>query len=659
MTNPVQVWHPSCKIRLQLLIEDFSDTPPTPSNIDPSAQRAEIEQEGGVVGDKRYDAILNEDNIEFDAILDEDNQVLAAVGDLGIEAFGPGQEHDKSTIYRSIGFDIIPYTASIERNSYRLADECRVTFPGVRLPIDPALIRAATVQVFCGVIDPDLWAETYSSPGGPISMVPDFSSTGQSNEIFRGFIDDWDLEMAKGGARASFTARDLTQFFIDAEIPSNAMNNIPKTTTLDDAIRLLVYGDGLPPKTTKRPGLPGARGIAVTNATGADLPRLSSIKPPSWFGAKKTVKKGRKRGSRNDQKMTYWDIMTDLCVSAGFICYVRAGIDKAVGISGELQNISAEIVISNPRTYYAKSLGYGDEIVVPETVRRFIYGINIDSLKIRRSYTGKSQPKTVEVRAFDEAVGKEFVSRFPVKKKNNRPAVSGIGDREEIQVFVVRSQGGEKIQETLDAMSRSIYEQLNRGEIEVKVKTRSFGFLPRNMAPQEVPDTPQGAPILDPDVFRMTAGDPIFVGIDRADIDSADGRLSSFTAFAAASRDARIDQMVRSGFREDVAIEIANAYESQHVQREFRTQRVAISFSHTAGYDFEIDAINYLDVRNALRTGEEAKPAFPVVTGDPLKDTLAEGAVDDSVKIRFDDSQPQIEGGEDIDEVIENRKLIT
>src|SRR5690606_19703224 len=194
-----------------------------------------------------------------------------------------------------------------------------------------------------------------------------------SNELFRGFVDDWDLDIGESN-RISIKARDLTGELLDKEIPENALRDLPKTLPLDQVIQLLLTGDGAPtPELSRRFGVPGFRGILVINEASdptpqglaklrngerADqpgdrvpMPTLGQVRPPQWFDSKKTVKKGKK-GQGKTHKHSYWDAITDLCVSAGYIVYMRTPTNTITLPGGRVVLPATEIVISTPRTYY-------------------------------------------------------------------------------------------------------------------------------------------------------------------------------------------------------------------------------------------------------------------------------------------------------------------
>ena len=487
------------------------------------------------------------------------------------------------------GFEVVATPAALVL--YRQADECRITIPLTKMPFDPRVIRSATVQIFGGVLDPLKYREAFDS--NQALKLPDLTPGGVSNQVFAGFVDDWEVERGDHDV-LQITARDVTSILADAELPQNALKGIPKTTKLDDVIRFIVAQ------------LSAAEGLRVVAEllNGEQMPTLADIKPPNWFDSKKTVKKGRKRSPNGSQKMHYWDMITDLCVAAGFVCFMRLPtLDDASGnAAGRGISARPELVITDPRTYYKDSIKFGGERVAPDTVRRFIYGINVDSLKIRRKFGGTKTP-TIEVRTFDTRTGKRLSGRFPRRTVNNKPATSGKGDREDVQVHLLRDIVGPKAQDRLDKAAASIYQQLSRGEFEVQIKTKALAALPRNVSPSTTTRSTTTTPAnVDADIFAMQAGDPIIVGIDRANI--ALEQMTTATEFNKTLGPARAEMMQDVGIRRDLADAISIAMDSDFIQQEFRVQKNMMTWSHQSGWEFELHAINYLDIRHAVELDE-------------------------------------------------------
>lgn len=523
-----------------------------------------------------------------------------------MQAFGLGVAHQRgegSDDFESAGYDIVPYACNVERNSYRKADECRITIPLTKMPFDPRVIRSATVQVFGGALDPLEYRAKFDA--SKAVTLPDLGPDGESNQIFSGFVDDWEVEYGDHDV-LQVTARDPTSILVDAEIPKNALNGIPKSARLDEVIRRIIDGNPSRKAGAQPTGLVAARGlkVVVELLDGEKMPTLADIKPPNWFDSKKTVKKGKKRSPNDAQKMSYWDMITDLCVAAGFICFLR--LPTLTNASGQADGRGGaacpELVISDPRTYYKNSVKFGGELVAPDTVRKFIYGINVDSLKLRRKFGGVKTP-TIELRSWDTRKGKNLVGRFPRRVVNNKPATSGKGDREEVQVHLLRDIVGPRAQERLDKAAASIYEQLARGEFEVHIKTKALAALPRNVDPQDIIITSTTTPPnIDADMFRMLSGDPILVGIDRANIDK--DQVTEATTFNETLGPSRSEAMQKVGIRRDVADSVATAMANDLIQQEFRVQKNIMTWSHTSGWEFEIHAINFLDIRHAVQLDE-------------------------------------------------------
>jgi hypothetical protein len=556
------VFYPTCKVRLQVRLESFVPEVLVPQTFDPF---------------------------------------------LGPEAFGEGLASEIQALAgETFVLDLVPYNAFVELNNYRLADSATLDVPFARLPLDPRIIRAMTVQVFGGTFDPSEFAAGMA-PNGPGLLLPDVvpvesgrPTAGVSNELFRGFADVVKTTLTSDGKSAvRIEARDSTGPLLDAELPPNALRDIPMDTPLDVVIQMLLTGDGVPDRNlSRRFGLPGYRGISVVNETGdgdvvLDLPTLRECRPVSYLSSAKTVKKARRGRGGNaaaGAKVTYWDLITDLCVNAGFIVFIRAGT-KAITVPGMGPILpAAEIVISNPRTFYGNA-ETGEEITDLDSIRTFVYGVNVKDMEIERKLTGTKTP-SIAVSAFDIETGKLLRSRFPPLPAKTNAAV-GTGDREEVKQYLLKEIGGPKAQERLDDAARSLYEQLGRGEMRIKVSTRHLAAY--------VAYLDDG---IEADLFQLRAGDPVRIEVARQSF--GEGTIPAFTLFSTASPPERIFAMERVGIPRTIAARISLAMDSPFLQTVFRTVRNALSFDHTTGWDVSVEAVNYLDVRSsvgAIETG--------------------------------------------------------
>jgi hypothetical protein len=134
-------------------------------------------------------------------------------------------------------------------------------------------------------------------------------------------------------------------------------------------------------------------------------------------------------------------------------------------------------------------------------------------------------------------------------------------------------------------MAQSIYEQLSRGEMAVSFSTKSMSGLPI-FADDGI----------ESDMFRLRPGDAIEIRVDPADVQI--GLVSAYTLFTRASPAERVEQMKAAGIPALAATQAAAALANPYIQTTFRVQKVGLGWDHNGGWEFNVDSINYLDVRN-------------------------------------------------------------
>lgn len=508
-------------------------------------------------------------------------------GQNGVEAFGAGGLQDVTPNDYITIFDIEPYDWTVELNSPRRADTAKVTFPRSKLPIDPQIIRSAGLQIFCGVFTPAEYAEACGGPGSKGLRIPDIVPAGrpfagESNELFRGFIDEWTVKLGREGNVVELVARDTTGFFIDAEIYENPLRHLPADMPIDQIIYGMLSGDGLPPDITRRGGLAGARGTAVVVETTRPIPTLAQIKPPNWYGPKRTVKRPKKKAEKA-KPMKFWDFITDLVVSAGLKAYIRPGKKPVFDPGLGYVLPAAEIVICDAQTYYAKKPGALDETPM------FSAGRNTEEIMCRRVLGGVPLP-TIEVRSFDRRTGSQIRAKYPPNafSRVNKATPSGVGDREEVRVYEISELSGPNAQEQAEAAARSFYDQLARGEFTVQIRTKALAAIPGNEEDG-----------LAPDMLYLRPGEPIRVVTDPARDEY--GQVSTEGSFAAMT-EAEFAATIQAaaGIPAGAAKKIARAQYDPRVQKVFYTQTNAIAYNHKTGLEFNVTAINYLDARGAI-----------------------------------------------------------
>lgn len=520
--------------------------------------------------------------------------VLAA-RNRGIESF------DEDAGFRGLGPDVVPHNCQVTLNNYTSASTCKIQVPMAVLPVDPRAIRQLQVQVFGGVMpfeEVKLRAQLGGTGAAFHTGYDEDPTTGNTYEIFRGFCQDHTWKFGKNDV-IEINAVDLTAIFTGAELPEDALKAIPKTARIDEVIQLLLYGRGIPGMVvgTGKYGLPGARGTIVVNETGATLPRLADIHPPEAFDSKGMKKKSRTAGSK--KKVKYWDIICQLCTSAGLFCFVRAGRKpKLVDGSGKTVIPGAELVITNPRTYYAA----GDSPEAADSAtRRFIIGYNLDEGELTKRYSGEDVPTTIEIRSYDPTIRRTRFARYPRKNLINRTSVNGKGDREEINVKVVAPMSGPGVEEALSGMAISLFEDQARREAEVVVRSDST-MSALFSAPSLNPDGTWNYEIAD--MFWFRPSEPFEIGAVPSDEKAY--MVPSLGIFGDMSVQQRSDMYLAQGWPVGISFQQANADVNPALQRFFRAVQIMWTFDYPddtsgqeGGWSWEVKGRSYNDVRNA------------------------------------------------------------
>jgi len=518
--------------------------------------------------------------------------------------------------FRRISHEIVPYNAHVTIESYRKASTARVQTSLYNLPFDPRVIRQVQIQIFGGVV-PDneaALAGQLASPGraSELMIAPDSCPyTGNSYEIFRGFLTTMRRMESDEEEVVELSATDLTTIFTTAQIYEDPLRGIPKTARIDEVIRLLIYGDGIQVQdASKRFGLPGARGTIIVNDTGSPLPTLADIHPPAYFDSKGNARRSRSGGS--SKKISFWDLITDLCQSAGLWCYIRPGRKPVLASDGRSIIPGAELVISNPWTFFAATTA---QTVDDPTIRRFLRGLNVDAVDMERNFAGDQMPAAIEVRSYDPTIRKTRFARYPKVSQTNRAGGSSKGDRREIKVQPVAPMSGPAVNEILSQMAVGLYEQWARNEMTVILRSETT-MSALQVAPSVFPDGSYNSEVAD--MFWLRPGQPIVFETQVPDV--AAGAATSRTILETSARQAKVQALIDRSYTPELATQIATAEESPFVQRFFRVMKIDWDWkyppaqSEDGNWSWQLTGATYMDTRNA-----------PQVLGDACIVGIAKG----------------------------------
>jgi hypothetical protein len=421
--------------------------------------------------------------------------------------------------------DLRPVSASVGLNGYNQADTFECSFFLDDLPVSPEVLRSMSVDVYMGHT-----AKLESDPGS-IIVPENLKATGQ--------IDDAEISYSADGKVLRVQGRDYTQLFLDKKWPPQESIETGRelSVTIQAIVDKFQGGKGVKMAveyraTTKQPIV----GIVRQGVTA----RKATVSKP-------TTAKGRSRTTEKripvQSGRSYWDVIYELCLSYGFICFVDG--DK--------------LVIHEP-----KSL---DEEAASKALY-MAYGRNLADLSIARKF-GRNAAPSVVATFYDPQAREHVEVEYPEAKKH--PAGYGTVTTNYRRVVAPAS-----IQdaETMRAFLRAAYEMFGRSEATIKFSTKALTGLQQDRA-----DAQQ-------DLTRLKPGDPIAIGVDTTDRRDLSEKKTVGE---------RRQILINSGLRENVAQVIAERYDHlDELRRVFYTKSVDLSWSIRDGMTVSVEAINYI-----------------------------------------------------------------
>lgn len=433
--------------------------------------------------------------------------------------------------------DIIPYSVNCHLNSYKEADTWEVTFDVKRFPIAPEMIRSAAVEIFLfnkdSLTTPQNWYD-------------------ENNLIVTGLVDQGSLLEDKEGGKISFSGRDYTALMIDRQwdpTKSGKGGRVPDGN-LEEVVQQLVDEATLA-KLTGRTLTVKMFDVDIepTVTSVSDTVVKNKVTIPKTTKAKTR----KKRGVSVKADSTYWDVIYKLCLSYGFIVFVK-GFDVIITKPHVLQNLA-------------------------ETQYRVAYGRNLEKLEVERKMSKEAVPQ-IRVRSYDPKTQTVIEGFYPSsddieaqtkgKDKSGKGGgfLTGVGTkREEYKVFTVPDVKDVKV---LDDIARTTYYTLARGEGVVRFSTPSLLDTDNN------------------DLLKMRAGDSVEVKWDAFN--------SEIMMDPKVSREQKIAVLLSLGYSYEVAALVAEQYiKLDYFRQPFYVKEVNFTWESTSGLVVAVEAMNFIN----------------------------------------------------------------
>jgi hypothetical protein len=435
--------------------------------------------------------------------------------------------------------DIIPYSANVHLNSYKEADTWEVVFDAKRFPFSPELLRSAAVEVYL-YLKPD-------QTSTPLWNTPE-------NLMVTGLVDQATLTEDQDGGKVSLSGRDYTALMIDRQwdpTKSGKGGRIPDGN-LQEVVQQLVDEATLA-ETTGRTLTVKLYDVDIE----PELNKVNDTVTKNKVTIPKTTKSKtrKKRGVAVKADSTYWDVIYKLCLSYGFIVFVK-GFDVVITKPHVLQNLA-------------------------ETNYRVAYGRNLERLEVERKLSKEATPQ-IRIRSYDPKTKTVIEGFYPSsedieaqskgkgvgKKSKTLFGTTGVGvKKEEYKVFTVPDVKDKK---TLDDIAKTTYYTLARGEGVIRFSTPHLRDLENT------------------DLTRMRAGDSVEITWDA--FNSEMMTSNKFTA------EAKITTLLSLGYSYEVAALVAEQYSRlDYFRQPFYVKEVNITWDKDSGCKVDVEAMNFIN----------------------------------------------------------------
>lgn len=432
--------------------------------------------------------------------------------------------------------DIIPHSANVHLNSYKEADTWEVTFDAKRFPFSPEVFRSAAVEIFL---------YNKQSQTTPLHWYD------SDNLVVTGLVDQATLTEDQDGGKISLSGRDYTALMIDRQwdpSKSGKGGRIPDGD-LEEVVQQLV---------DEATGFERTGRTLIVKIFDEDAPTVSGV---SATVTKKKVtipkttkaKTRKKRGIAVKADSTYWDVIYKLCLSYGFIVFVKG----------------FEVWITKPHVLQG----------LANAQYRVAYGRNLAKLEVERKLSKEAVPQ-IRVRSYDPKTKTAIEGVFPSEKdieaqkqgkdKSGKGGgfITGVGTkREEYKVYTVPDVKDVKV---LTDIAKTTYYTLARGEGVIRF------------------ETPHLTDTENKDLLKMRAGDSVEIKWDAFN--------SDIMMNPSVTREQKITTLLSLGYTYDVAQLVAEQYiKLDYFRQAFYIKEVNLTWDKDQGCKIDVEAMNFIN----------------------------------------------------------------
>lgn len=513
-------------------------------------------------------------------------------------------------------FGIVPKSGHVELPGYRQAGQFNFTMDYRAMPIDPRVVRAASVEVHLGVVSATDFGQGITRDGRSVLEVKQPRGGDPGTLVMRGLVDEWDVEHGPNGSEVTITGRDLRGLLLDTPIGATdpkagqyVLEQLDLSKPLNEVIvQLLGFNPmftGFQPFVDPREW---PEGVIPSPGLAFSVPRHRRRAKGESRGGIASMPGGHAAGGGGAGRTSFWDLIVRLCYLCGAIPYFvgkRLLIRPARGIYAQLQAdekspVQPPFAGGRPRAIDSAS---GDPIEGgPLRVRRLVYGRDVQTLRFNRKTAGYQRPHTVRAVAVDASSsergkGKVVEARWPPEKeKKARVQRVAPGGQQAAEEMLNVPVPGVRDTKQLQLIAKALYEEIGRGEIGGNCET------PNSWS--------HGGSDGDPDLLRLRPGDAVEFGVDVRSVRSSPPLTSTFTDDNRRSFESQVQEVKRAlGGDENLARALVGSTRGQisELQSNFRVSSVRFDWGED-GLGCKFDFQNYVEVRapvDAQTTGAD------------------------------------------------------
>ncbi len=430
-----------------------------------------------------------------------------------------------------------PRKCNVHFQGHTQAATWSAVFDYSEFPVDPRVIAAATAEIYIGTVsnsDFSAGMQRAEHRGPRRSILKTRNDDGthdDTNLVMVGVVDTWRVEHGDSGSEVHLEGRDLRGLLLDSPLVSSrdvfeyerprVQRRRKRSSILQRLNTELNIWDLVTQILREHEALnnlPASERIVV-RAFKQEWPNETILSPgkASHIPRHRRGASGQQgQASTSGSNMNFWDLITRYCTLVGAIP-TFVGRELHIRYAPTLYSM---ISGNNQRVPFAGGQERRDE-TGNWSVRKMVYGRDIDSMKIARKYTGNSKPKTVRVVSVSQSTGgrgrdQMLESVWPPRtlREARREGVNGtnrvvrdfVGGQESSEIATF-SFPGIQDQEQLNTIARAFYEQIGRNEITGEVSTAAL--------------TSFGGSNADPDLLRLRVGDPVQLLVDASRLTAA------------------------------------------------------------------------------------------------------------------------------------------